>query len=319
MDYIAPAKVIQTMLDAGAAKAAAPLRDLAIRGFLSGALLGISTSLAISTSIQTNLPIAGAVIFPVGFVIIVLLGLELLTGNFALLPLAHLEGRCTIGQVGRNFSVVFLANLAGSLFYGALLAASLTMMGKQAPDAVANKIIAIAQTKAHFYNYGLAGFAALIARAVLCNWMVCLGVVMGMTSSSTIGKITAAWLPIVTFFAHGFEHSVVNMFLIPTGMLLGAKVTMVDWWVGNQIPVTIGNFFGGFLFTGLMLYWTHRSREARRPAPEKAEQPAAPPSSAEKPRRPPPLPARPEKQEAELEPSAIRPGNAIAARSVTEG
>jgi formate/nitrite transporter FocA (FNT family) len=107
-------------------------------------------------------------------------------------------------------------------------------------------------------------------KAILCNWMVCMGVVMGLTSQSTLGKITACWLPVFTFFALGFEHSVVNMFVIPTGMLLGAKVSFADWWLWNQIPVTLGNFAGGFLFTGLMLYWTYR------PAPVSvmAEQPA---------------------------------------------
>ena len=87
--------------------------------------------------------------------------------------------------------------------------------------------------------------------------MVCLGVVMALTSQSTVGKIAAMWLPIITFFGQGFEHSVVNMFVIPTGMLLGAKVTMSDWWLWNQIPVTLGNLVGGLLFTGLFLYWTY--------------------------------------------------------------
>jgi formate/nitrite transporter FocA (FNT family) len=88
--------------------------------------------------------------------------------------------------------------------------------------------------------------------------MVCFGVVMALTSQSTLGKIAAAWLPILIFFAQGFEHSVVNMFVIPTGMLMGAKVSMTDWWLWNQIPVTLGNFVGGFVFTGLFLYWTYR-------------------------------------------------------------
>jgi formate/nitrite transporter FocA (FNT family) len=80
---------------------------------------------------------------------------------------------------------------------------------------------------------------------------------MGMTTNSTVGKIVAIWLPIFTFFAQGFEHAVVNMFIIPTGMLLGAKVSLADWWLWNQIPVTLGNLFGGFVFTGLALYVTH--------------------------------------------------------------
>jgi len=73
-----------------------------------------------------------------------------------------------------------------------------------------------------------------------------------------VGKIAATWLPIFTFFALGFEHTVVNMFIIPTGMLLGAKVSVYEWWVWNQIPVTLGNFVGGFVFTGLALYTTFK-------------------------------------------------------------
>src|SRR5262249_31835261 len=161
--------------------AALPVRDLFVRGFLSGALLGFSTSLAITASIQTNLPIVGALIFPIGFVMIVLLGLELLTGNFAVLPLALLSHRCSGWQVARNFSTVFVANLCGSLFYGVLLAISLTTLGRQAPDAVALKIIALAQTKAHYNQFGIEGFVTMLVRAVLCNWMVCFGVVMAMT------------------------------------------------------------------------------------------------------------------------------------------
>jgi formate/nitrite transporter FocA (FNT family) len=65
-------------------------------------------------------------------------------------------------------------------------------------------------------------------------------------------------LPITIFFAQGFEHTVVNMFVIPTGMLMGAKVSVYEWWVWNQIPVTLGNIVGGFIFTGLALYATHR-------------------------------------------------------------
>jgi formate/nitrite transporter FocA (FNT family) len=73
-------------------------------------------------------------------------------------------------------------------------------------------------------------------------------------------------MPIFIFFAQGFEHSVVNMFIIPTGMMMGAKVTVAEWWVWNQIPVTLGNLLGGGVFTGLALYITHKPRTSV-PAP----------------------------------------------------
>jgi formate/nitrite transporter len=260
MDYVKPAEVVETMVVAGGTKGSLPAKDLLIRGALSGALLGFATSLAITGTVQTNVPLVGALIFPVGFVMIVLLGLELATGSFALLPLAVSDHKLSVTRMLTNFWWVLLGNLIGSLFYAVLLAGALSMCG-QSPDAsgVAAKIVAIAQAKTTGYaKFGVAGLGTVFIKAILCNWMVTLGVVMGMISRSTTGKIVAAWLPIFVFFAQGFEHSIVNMFLIPAGMLLGAKVTIVDWWIWNQIPVTIGNFVGGALFTGFALYLTYK-------------------------------------------------------------
>jgi formate/nitrite transporter len=230
-----------------------------IRGAISGALLGASTSLAFGAAVTTGQPLVGALVFPVGFVMIVLLGLELVTGSFALLPLAPLEGKSSWNAVISNWAWVFLGNLLGSMLFGALLAIALTNMGTTAPAGVAARIIAVAEAKTVANEaLGTAGIVSVVVKAILCNWLVCLGVVMAMTSSSTVGKIVAAWLPIVTFFAQGFEHAVVNMFVIPTGMLMGAKVSLYQWWVWNQIPVTLGNILGGFLFTGLALYATYK-------------------------------------------------------------
>lgn len=259
MDYVKPSEVVKAMLSAGEAKAALPVKDLVLRGILSGALLGFATSLAIGATLQTTQPIVGALIFPVGFVMIVLLGLELVTGSFAVVTLAAVDGRRSWGQVIANLGWVFFANLIGSLLYGALLYVTLTNFGTEAPSPIGAKIVSIAEAKTLAYAaHGWAGFGTVVAKSILCNWMVCLGVVMAMTSQSTLGKIVAAWLPITTFFAQGFEHSVVNMFVIPTGMLLGAKVSIAQWWAWNQLPVTLGNFIGGFVFTGLFLYWTYR-------------------------------------------------------------
>lgn len=200
----------------------------------------------------------GALVFPVGFVMIVLLGLELVTGNFAVLPLALRERRVSLGELLGNWGLVFAGNLAGSLFYAWLF--TLTV----APDSeMARQLIAVAEAKTLGYaKLGAHGAAVAVAKAILCNWMVTLGVVMALTSQSTAGKIMAMWLPILTFFAQGFEHSVVNMFAIPAGMLMGAGVSAREWWLWNQIPVTLGNIVGGLVFTGMALQLTYRKRTA---------------------------------------------------------
>jgi len=265
MDYVTPKAVSETMISAGTLKVSLPPRHLVVRGLLSGSILGFATSLAVGAIVQTGQPIVGALIFPVGFVMIVILGLELVTGSFALVPLPWIEGKASGRAVLANWGWVFLGNLIGALIYAGLYAIAISKAGSiTGPDPILARIVGIAEAKTLGYKAaGKAGLVTVFVKAILCNWMVCLGVVMAMTSSSTVGKIAAAWLPIVVFFGQGFEHSVVNMFVIPAGMLLGAKVSIADWWLWNQIPVTLGNIVGGLVFTGLAIYFTHRGAPAK--------------------------------------------------------
>jgi formate/nitrite transporter len=267
MDYVKPADVAANMLNTGRSKLALSPLDLVIRGGLAGAILAAATSLAFTGMVQTGQPLVGALIFPVGLILIVLLGLDLVTGSFGLLPLPWIESDTDAKTMIANWGWVFLGNLIGSVVYGVLLAIALTNFGTAAPAGVAAKIIAVAEAKTVGYEaIGLAGMITVFVKAMLCNWMVCLAIVAAMTTSSTIGKIACAYMPVFIFFAQGFEHSVVNMFIIPTGMMMGAKVTVAQWWLWNQIPVTLGNLVGGFVFTGLALYITHKPRSMA-PAP----------------------------------------------------
>lgn len=267
MDYCNPANVVVALIEAGKRKAALSISDILIRGALSGAILGIATELAITAAIQT-VPLVGALIFPVGFVMIVLLNLELVTGSFAVMPMAQMDGAVRISDTLRNWCWSFLGNLAGSLIFAVMAWGALTMFGTAPAGALGDRIAAIADVKTlAFAAHGGAGWAAAFARAMLCNWMVCMGVVMGAVAQSTVSKIVAAWIPICIFFGLGYEHAVVNMFVIPAGIMLGAKTTSESWWLWNQIPVTLGNLCGGMLFTGLSLYSTFRMRHGKSATP----------------------------------------------------
>jgi formate/nitrite transporter len=259
MDQMKPGELITALVDSATQKTALRPRDLIIRGALAGALLGVSSAFATYATVQTGLPIVGALLFPVGLAIIVLLGLELVTGAFGIMPMGLHARSVNPAAIARNWSWIFVGNLFGSLVFGMLLAVALTT-AMHAPDktGLANKLILAATAKTVGYQHaGGAGMFTAFVKAILCNWLVCLGVVLAMSSRSTIGKIAASWLPVAIFYALGFEHAVVNMFLIPTAMLMGAKISFFQWLVWNQIPVTIGNLVGGYLFTGGALYLAH--------------------------------------------------------------
>ena len=271
MDYVTPTEVVAESVQLARKKAGLTIVNMLLRGMLAGAFLGFATSLAISVGTQGLPPMVGALLFPVGFVMLVLLGFELATGNFAILPVGLLGGSVRWTQLWRNWAWVYAGNLLGSLLYALLFYLAITNCRANDGGAVAAQIKLIAQKKTLGYMaVGTNGWIAALIKGILCNWMVTIGTVLALASRSTIGKAFAMWLPILTFFALGFEHSIVNMYVIPSAMMFGAHISLGNWWVWNQIPVTIGNIVGGVFFTGGALYVAH----GMQPAPALAVQSA---------------------------------------------
>ncbi|PYX23115.1 MAG: formate transporter [Acidobacteria bacterium] len=265
MDCVKPNEMIAEALKVAAKKMDLSVRDLLLRGILAGALLGYATSLAFIVVSQGLPPIVGAILFPAGFVMLVLLGMELATGNFALLPLGAMTGELGMSGILRNWGWVYLGNLLGSVLYAVLFYVAITNWGTSDGGALGELVRQAAQKKTVAYMaMGTKGWMTAVVKGILCNWMVTLGAVLALASRSTIGKIVAMWLPIMTFFAHGYEHSIVNMYVIPAGMLLGAPVSIGKWWLWNQIPVTVGNIVAGVVLTAWVLYATYHAKLSAR-------------------------------------------------------
>ena len=188
MDYVDPISVTRALIDAARTKTKLPVAQLLLRGALSGALLAFATSLAFTSNAQGLPPLVGAIIFPAGFAMIVVLGLELVTGSFAVIPLAVFEKESSVGRAAANLIWVFAGNLAGALVYAVLLSLVQTQFYRQAPGPVGVLLVAAAEAKTLGYaKLGGAGLALAFVKGILCNWMVCMGVVMAMTSRSTLG------------------------------------------------------------------------------------------------------------------------------------
>ncbi len=260
MSYNKPAEFVQTMIDTGEAKVRTSTRDLILRGTMAGIILSLAVVVAITAIVQTGVGIVGALVFPVGFCILSLMGYDLLTGVFGLAPLAKFENRkgMTWSRILRCWGYVGLGNLLGSLLVAFLIALTFTMNFSVEAGAVGQKFIGAATARTVGYaEHGMNGWITVFVKGILCNLMVCLGVIGNMTARSVAGKIAAMWLPIFIFFALVFEHAVVNMFLFPLGMMLGADFSIATWLNWNLIPTVLGNLVGGLLFTCVPLYLTH--------------------------------------------------------------
>jgi len=257
MAYLAPAEFVTKMVDAGESKLLMSTRDTLIRAYMAGAILALAAAFAVTASVNT------------GFCMLYLMGFDLLTGVFTLAPLAVFDKRpgATWAGVLRNWSLVFVGNFAGALTVALFMAIIFTFGFTEAPNAIGMKIGTIGESRTLGYaSHGIAGMLTLFIRGVMCNWMVSTGVVAAMMSSTVSGKVIGMWMPILVFFYMGFEHSVVNMFLFPSGLMLGGNFTLMDYLVWNEIPTVLGNLVGGLTFVGATLYSTHYKTAPKRVA-----------------------------------------------------
>ena len=245
--FLAPKEIANAMVNVGVGKANLPVLNMFLLGILAGAFIGfgaLGNTIASQTFAGIDPGVAkliGAAVFPVGLMLVVVCGAELFTGN-NLMTLALMSNKITTSQLLKNWCVVWLGNLVGSLAL-----ALIVRYGDICAGDAAVKAIGIAEAKA-----GLT-IGVMILRGILCNILVVLAVWLATSAQDVISKIFACWFPIMLFVLSGFEHSVANMYFIPVGMLLGAKVTVAQC-ATNLICVTIGNLIGGALIIPVIYY-----------------------------------------------------------------
>lgn len=256
-DLLNPSAMAEELVADGAKKSALSVRQLLVRSFLCTPFLAYATALSALLVSQGWGTAAAGLLFPVGYVMLAILGLEMVTGSFSVVAVG-VRGR-TVTLIGllRNWIMTFFGNMVGGAFFAVLLWFSLTKGGLTALPPVLEVLASMAEKKTSYLAFGFNGWCAAVGMGALCNWLVSIAPIIAKASTSVSGKIFLMWIPIATFFALGFEHSVVNLFVFPVGMLAGADVSFSDWWLWNQIPVTIGNVIGAVLFNSGLWFGTH--------------------------------------------------------------
>ena len=164
MAYLTPTEFVTKMIDAGESKVFMSTKDTLIRSYMAGAILALAAAFAISINVNTGQPLAGAVLFPVGFCLLYLLGFDLLTGVFTLVPLALIDKRpgVTIGGVLRNWGLVFVGNFGGAFTVAIFMAIIYTTGFSEAPNAIGQKIGIIGEGRTLGYaEHGANGMLTL--------------------------------------------------------------------------------------------------------------------------------------------------------------
>lgn len=265
-----PSEVTDAYIEACVPKAASP----AWRVFVLAVMAGVLVSLGATASSAAAFGIADAgvqrvlmgIVFPVGLMMIVLLGAELFTGN-ALMVTAALSKEITWASLLRNWVIVYVGNFIGAVGMAALMAFFGQYELGGGDLAVFTAKVAAAKCQLPWMNAFVLG--------IFCNVMVCIAIYLGNTAHETSGKILGVFFPIFGFVIASFEHCIANMYYIPAGIFAnavpryasmiteaGINVAALDFptlIMANLIPVTIGNIIGGAL-VGLVMYVTHSKK-----------------------------------------------------------
>jgi formate transporter len=257
MAFNKPDKIAEIAIEAGVQKTKLPFPTVLTLGFLAGAFIALGYLLNIR--VTANLPaewgslatFLGAAVFPIGIILVILAGGELITGNMMSVPMALYARKISVSDLLSNWFWVTIANFVGALFV-AYFFGHIVEITETGPYL--DKTIAIAQAKLDD------SFGQTLVSAIGCNWLVCLGIWLAYGSDDIIGKIMGLWFPIMAFVGIGFQHVVANMFVIPAAIFAGGDFTWVDF-IGNVIPAFIGNVIGGSMFVGLAYFFSYQKRE----------------------------------------------------------
>jgi len=264
MDAFTPQQTVELVSRIGTKKAHMRLDKLFWNSFMTGPLLGFGCAVMLSTETapwyQDNAPglirTIGALLFPVGLVMIVLTGADLFTSNIMFMTTAFLHRRVSIRDVAINWFVSYFGNLAGMLFFMAInigYAGVLTDIPAYKAQTV-TFAIQKAQNPAWY---------EIFLRAIGANWLVCMAVFLSISARETVSKIIAIWFPTATFVALALDHVIANMFFVPIGIWNGAPFSVGYYIWKSLIPTTLGNIVGGGLFVGAAYWYLYLTGEGQ--------------------------------------------------------
>lgn len=244
-----PENILETTIAIGHHKIEKSFLAKAILGFIGGAMISLGYLLYVRIaasaleSFGAFSSILGAAAFPIGLIIILMAGGELITGNMMAVSASFFAKKVTLSDLVKNWLVVTLFNVIGAIFvafvFGHFLGLTSAGIFKQEVIEVAHAKIAASPMQAFVSGIG-------------CNWFVGLALWLNYGAGDASGKILGIWFPVMTFVALGFQHSVANAFIIPAAIFESAATWMQ--FLSNFTFVYLGNIVGGAIFVSLFYY-----------------------------------------------------------------
>ena len=252
-----PQEITAEALEVGRKKTSLKLNRQIVQAIQAGLFIGFGGILSIivgygfpeiTAANPAMQKLLSGCMFPIGLILVIILGAELFTGNNATLMPGLMQRKFGLGAVLKNWTIVYFGNFIGALLFAYFMVHS---TGLTTPDPWHSAVIGIAEAKVSM------PWITVFTKAIGANWCVCLAVWLALASHNLLGKMAGCFLPVMAFVALGYEHCIANMFFIPIGMLEGANISISQFVMDNLIPATLGNIAGGALFVGCINSWVY--------------------------------------------------------------
>ncbi len=257
-----PAETLDSACNAGLAKASAdrPFCKFMISSMLAGAYIALGGVLSIIVGfgvpgIAESNPgvqrLLSGLVFPIGLMLVVVLGADLFTGNNALLIPPLRNGSLSPWRLASNWILVWAGNFVGALMVAYFL---VYLTGTTASEPYSSAVAKIAAGKVSASPW------VVFLKGIGANWCVCLAVWLALSGRRLGEKLLACEIPVLAFVALGYEHCVANMFFIPLAMMQGAEIGIAELFTANLLPATLGNIVGGALFVGTAMSYLYQKK-----------------------------------------------------------
>lgn len=273
--YLSVKEVLEKYIEGCQTKSQMSIGRMFGKAVMAGVMIAMgasASSVAAHTITDVGLArLAAAVVFPVGLMMVILLGAELFTGD-CLVAMGSFDGKQKIRSVVRILFIVYLGNFVGAT----LLAVLISMSGQlnYSAGVLGAYTIKVAVGKVSI------SFTEGIVSGILCNILVCAAVLMAMSAKDITGKLLASFFTIMLFVTAGFEHCVANMYYITAGILAVnnpeymelamstygysmeqlQQLDVMNYFLSNLLPVTIGNIIGGIVFVGAPMFYLNTNK-----------------------------------------------------------
>ncbi|WP_261305352.1 formate/nitrite transporter family protein [Paenibacillus andongensis] len=243
MGFMKQEQIWERTVETGMKKVQFGYRNQLFLGFLGGTYIALGFLLYIRVSSVFPAPwsdvgsVVGAAFFPLGLILTIIAGGELLTGNMMAVPAAFFSGEIKFHQLVNNWAVITVGNFLGAVFIAYVFG---HQVGLTEHGVYLTKLVKIVHAKT------AEPFSAALLSGIGCNMLVGLAVWLAYGTDDDAGKIMGIWFPTMAFVAIGFQHVVANMFVIPAAIFAN-QATWIDF-MENLVPVYLGNLIGGALF-----------------------------------------------------------------------